>query len=120
AHIDAEHVGAGLEQPADHHLLGGGGTKRGEDLDLAVAPHRVPVPVTGGVPAPVTGGAPLTGSSVNCTIQSVCSRVSYSWKPARWKPRAKQSPAPAILNSRSATHMLTGPSQRPPRSASSA
>ena len=39
AHIDAEHIGAGLEQPADHRKVGRCGAKGGEDLDTAEASH---------------------------------------------------------------------------------
>src|SRR5690606_6098072 len=106
-------VGARLEKLADDGLVGRGGAERREDLDLAAAPHGDPVPVAAASPA-------WAGLSVSWIIQFACAPVSYSWKPARWNPRAKQSLTPAILNSRSATHMLIGPSQRPPRSASSA
>ena len=39
AHIDAESVGTCLEEFLQHGLVGGGGTDRGEDLDLAAASH---------------------------------------------------------------------------------
>ena len=39
AHVDAEDVGARLEQLLDHLLVGRGRTERGEDLDLAAASH---------------------------------------------------------------------------------
>ena len=39
AHVDAEHVGAGLEQPRDHLGVAGGGTERGDDLGAAQASH---------------------------------------------------------------------------------
>ena len=45
AHIDAEDIRAGLEEAADHRLLGRSRTERGEDLDLAAASHGVLVPV---------------------------------------------------------------------------
>src|SRR5690606_21122382 len=118
AHVDAEQVRTCLEQLADRYFIGGSRSQRGEDLDRAAASHCESVP---GNPLLVTAGpSPCAGRSVSWIIQLDWAPVSYSWKPARWKPRAKQSLTPAILNSRSATHMLIGPSQRPPRSASSA
>ena len=39
AHIDAEDVGAGLEQRLDHMLFGRGRPQRCENLDLAAASH---------------------------------------------------------------------------------
>ena len=56
AHIDAEHVGAGLEQLADHRAVGRGGAKRCQDLDAAQASHCL-LPGAGGRPDP-PGGVP--------------------------------------------------------------
>src|SRR5262247_4112792 len=39
-HVDAEHVGAGLEQPVDHRPLRGGRTEGRHDLGPAQASHR--------------------------------------------------------------------------------
>ena len=39
AHVDAEHVGAGLEQLADHRAVGRCRAERGEDLDTTQPPH---------------------------------------------------------------------------------
>ncbi len=39
AHVDAENVGAGFEQPADHFFVVGGRTEGGDDLDSAITPH---------------------------------------------------------------------------------
>ncbi len=41
AHVQAEHVGPGLEQLADHLVGVGGRAERGHDLDVAVASHRL-------------------------------------------------------------------------------
>src|SRR3569832_943445 len=98
-HVDAEDVGAGLEQLVDHLRAAGGRSQRGDDLGAAVTSHRrspsllVPEegpdggagggePAAGGsAPAPggVRGGAPPRGGngrstgcsavSVNCTVQ---------------------------------------------------
>src|SRR6185437_16446955 len=38
-HIDAEHVGAGREQPRDHRGVGGGRSKRGDDFGAAQSSH---------------------------------------------------------------------------------
>src|SRR5690606_24483295 len=112
-HVDAEDIRTRLEQPFQHRLVRGCRPDGGEDLDLTAASHGPQFPGAAGAPS-------VAGWSVSWTIQLDCSPVSYSWKPARWKPRATQSVTPAILNSFSATHIEIGPSQRPPRSASSA
>ena len=39
AHVDAEHVGAGLEQPRDHRRHSGGRTEGGDDLGAAQPSH---------------------------------------------------------------------------------
>src|SRR4051812_48190745 len=39
AHIDAEDVGAGLEQLADHCAVGGSRAKRGQNLDAPLSSH---------------------------------------------------------------------------------
>ncbi len=58
AHIDAEDVGAGLEELAQHLLAGGGRPDRGENLDVSAASH--------GVVCLVTAASPLSaGSSVS-------------------------------------------------------
>ena len=51
AHIDAEHVGAGLEQPPDHGAVGGSRAKRCEDLDTAQTSHGL-------FPGAAAGGGP--------------------------------------------------------------
>ena len=40
AHIDAEDVGAGLEQPADDGAISGGRTERGDDFGAPLPSHR--------------------------------------------------------------------------------
>src|SRR5260221_3114664 len=58
AHIDAEDVGAGLEQAPDHRAVGGCRAKRCKDLDAAQAPHGLlPGATPGGRPDP-PGGVP--------------------------------------------------------------
>src|SRR3982075_2006934 len=58
AHIDAEDVGAGLEQAPDHRAVGRGRAKRCKDLDATQTPHGL-VPGAGDRPdAPGGGGAP--------------------------------------------------------------
>ena len=76
AHIDAEDIGACLEEPADHRLFRGGRSQRRQYLDLAGSSHWLADPVVG----VVSGG----DSSVSWTIQLDCTPVSYSWKPTRW------------------------------------
>ena len=39
AHVDAENVGARLEQGLDRLFVVGGRTEGGDDLDPAIAPH---------------------------------------------------------------------------------
>src|ERR1700694_4136287 len=51
AHIDAEDVGAGLEQAADHRAVGRYGPKRCKDLDASQASHGL-------VPGAAAGGGP--------------------------------------------------------------
>ncbi len=41
AHIDAKHVGAGLEQPADHVAIAGSRTERRHDFGAPLPPHCV-------------------------------------------------------------------------------
>src|SRR5690606_35563865 len=107
AHVDAKKICARLVQLLDHLLFGGGRTQRSEDLHFAVALHQF-------------WPSCVLGASESCTIQLRWRPVSYSLKPMRWWPRAKQSSTSTILNSFSAVHMLTSPVQRPPRAASSA
>ena len=40
AHIDAEHIGAGLEQPGNDGAIPGGRTERGDDLGAPLPSHR--------------------------------------------------------------------------------
>src|SRR6185437_1251725 len=145
AHVDAEHVGAGLEQPPDHGAAGGGGAQRGQNLDPAQPSHGL-LPgaaagggpdVPGGVPlgAPETPGMPAgafgltvpgipgtrcpgccSADSVNWTVQARCSPVSTSKKPVRSKPRARQFSVPLMVNSLSREHMNAWPDHSPPRS----
>src|SRR5882757_6741620 len=143
AHIDAEDVGAGLEQPPDHRAVGRGGPKRCEDLDAAQASHGLlPGAAAGGRPdapggvppgeldmlggrAPGPFGFPgIPGTfcagcsldSVSCTVQARCSPVSTSKKPVRSKPRARQFSVPLMVNSLSREHMKACPDHSPPRS----
>ena len=95
AHIDAEHVGAGLEQLGDHCGVGRGGPQRGDDLGAAQPSHRLPLPA--GADGDAKGsrcvaegerdGSGRTGVcsalSVSCTVQERCSVVSTSKKPVR-------------------------------------
>jgi hypothetical protein len=47
AHIDAEHVGAGGEQPADRHAIRRSRRERGNDLGTALPRHCVRAPEGG-------------------------------------------------------------------------
>ena len=59
AHIDAENVGARLEQAADHRALRRGWPEGREDLDAAQAPHGLlPGVAAGGRPDAPGGAAP--------------------------------------------------------------
>src|ERR1700694_2958889 len=144
AHIDAEDVGAGLEQATDHRKVGRGRAKRGEDLDAAQASHGlVPGAVVGGrpdapggvppgeldmpgrfpgPPGPTVPGIPGTRcagcslDSVSCTVQARCSPESTSKKPVRSNPRARQFSVPLMVNSLSREHMKACPDHSPPRS----
>ena len=100
-HVDAEHVNAGREQPADDGLVRRRRAERRHDLGPPLSPHRLLVPgavVAPGVvpaPAPVSGversGLPegkgfcggCSADSVSCTVQARCSPVSTSKKPVR-------------------------------------
>src|SRR5581483_12491423 len=142
AHIDAENVGARLEQAADHRTVGRSRPKRGKDLDTAQTPHGL-VPGAGGRPVAPGGNPPgeldmpgifppspgamppgIPGTrcagcsleSVSCTVQARCSPVSTSKKPVRSKPRARQLSAPRMVNSLSREHMKACPDHSPPRS----
>src|SRR5205085_3490292 len=142
AHVDAEHIGACLEQTADHRAVGRRRSQRRQDLDTAQAPHffdpgaggRPGAP--GGVPpgepdrpgnppappGPTVPGMPGTRcegcslDSVSCTVQARCSPVSTSKKPVRSKPRARQLSVPLMVNSLSREHMNACPDHSPPRS----
>src|SRR4051812_46427340 len=139
AHIDAEDVGAGFEQAADHRAVGSGGAEGRKDLDAAQASHFL-VPDAGGSPG-APGGVPpgMPGSppcppgptvpgipgtrcvgcsfdSVSCTVHARCSPVSTSKKPVRSKPRARQLSVPLMVNSLSREHMNACPDHSPPRS----
>jgi hypothetical protein len=107
AHIDAEDVGAGLEQAADHGAVGRRRAERRQDLvrrcvSLAWFPgaagggrpvqrragRRIGGP--GGGPAgrvarntPGSGCGGCSLDSVSCTVQARCSPVSTSKKPVR-------------------------------------
>src|SRR5580700_1758662 len=59
-HIDAEHVGAGFEQPADHGAVRRGGTQRGHDFGPPLPPHGVFFPGAGVDVAPVPAGGALS------------------------------------------------------------
>src|SRR4051812_3687624 len=142
AHIDAEQVGAGLEQAADHRTVGRRGAEGRENLDAAQASHFF-VPGAGGrpdapggvppgelgspgnppgPPGPTVPGIPGTRcegcsfDSVSCTVQARCSPVSTSKKPVRSKPRARQFSVPLMVNSLSREHMKACPDHSPPRS----
>lgn len=104
AHVDAEHVGAGLEQAGDRRLVGTGGSEGRDDLHTPLASHREGLPGKGcgldgrpcaggtamkeGEPG-AEGGAPAgrcedcSLESVSCTVQVCCSPVSTSKKPVR-------------------------------------
>src|SRR6266849_2024888 len=144
AHIDAENVGAGLEQAPDHRTVGGCRAKRCKDLDAAQAPHGLlpgatlggrpdppgavppgelempgrfpgpPGPTVPGIPGTRCAGCSL--DSVSCTVQARCSPVSTSKKPVRSKPRARQFSVPLMVNSLSREHMKACPDHSPPRS----
>src|SRR5579863_9777070 len=126
AHIDAEDVGAGLEQPGDDGALSRCRTQRGDDLGAPLPSHGVLFPLrgvaagatpigaagkaalAGGFTGPAVGDGDCTGcspDSVSWTVQARCSPVSTSKKPVRSKPRAKQSAMPRIVNSLSRVHM---------------
>src|ERR1700761_4929539 len=60
AHVDAEHVGAGFEQPPYHGAVGGSRAKRCEDLDAAKPSHGLPGAAGGGAIA--AGGAAAGGA----------------------------------------------------------
>ena len=92
AHVDAERVGAGLEQFADHLGIAGGGAERGDDLGSAQPPHRRGLPGNCDGPCrPGVGNKPgvngrcglVSPASVSCTVQARCSPVSTSKKPVR-------------------------------------
>src|SRR2546430_11755759 len=147
AHVNAEDVGAGLEQAPDHRAVRGCRAKRCKDLDAAQAPHGLlpgatpggrPDPPGGvppgelempgrfpGPPGPTVPGIPGTrcaGCSLDsgsCTVQARCSPVSTSKKPVRSKPRARQFSVPLMVNSLSREHMKACPDHSPPRSYSS-
>src|SRR4051812_40467131 len=142
AHIDAEQVGAGLEQAADHRAVGGRGTERCENLDAAQSSHFFDPGAGGrpdapggvppgepdrpgnppGAPGPTVPGMPGTRCegcslvSVSCTVQARCSPVSTSKKPVRSKPRARQFSVPLMVNSLSREHMNAWPDHSTPRS----
>src|SRR5258705_10521936 len=138
-HVDAEHVGACLEQAPDHRAVGGCGAKRCQDLEAAQAPHGLlpgatpggrpdppgefempgrfpgpPGPTVPGIPGTRCAGCSLV--SVSCTVQARCSPVSTSKKPVRSKPRARQFSVPLMVNSLSREHMKACPDHSPPRS----
>src|SRR5690606_13310371 len=71
AHIDAEEVGAGLEQLLDHLLFRGCRPQRGKNLYFAVALHSQFWPSC------------VLGASESCTIQLPWRPVSYSLNPMR-------------------------------------
>ena len=86
AHVDAEHVGARLEQARDDGLIRRRRTKSRDDLGAAQPSHLVCFGRPG-----IAVGATLRGSccpgwsvdSVSCTVQERCSEVSTSKKPVR-------------------------------------
>ena len=98
AHVDAEDVGAGVEQTPDRLLVGGRRPQRGENLDPTGAAHQL-------LPAP---------GSVSCTVQLFCSPVSTSKKPLRSYPRVTQSSIPWIVNILSRVHIIALPPHTPP------
>src|ERR1700676_1096210 len=58
AHIDAEDVGAGLEQAPDHRAVGGRRAKRCKDLDAAQSSHGLLPGATPGGGPDAPGGVP--------------------------------------------------------------
>ena len=80
AHVDAEDVGAGREQPLDDRAVGGGRTERGDDLGPAQASHRrrcqssgrgrkavrsaAPAPAAGPADCPAAAGAAAPARSI--------------------------------------------------------
>jgi hypothetical protein len=102
AHVDAEDVGAGLEQPAIMARSDEAGPQRGDDLGPAQPSHRrgLPggaealrraVPVCGSRGAPAGVAAGTVGGLGQLHGPDRCSPVSTSKKPVRSKPRARQS-----------------------------
>ena len=90
AHIDAEHVGARLEQGADRLFVVGGRTEGGDDLDATIASHCVFASPSG---------------SVRRTVQSRSSPVSTSKNPVRLKPRFTHSLVSRMVKDLSSVHI---------------
>ena len=60
AHIDAKHVGAGFEQPADHGAVRRCRPQRGHDFGPPLPPHGVLFPGAGADVAPAPAGGALS------------------------------------------------------------
>src|SRR5262249_16576113 len=71
AHVDAENVGAGLEQPRDDRLLGGSRPERRHDLGPAQPSHW-----PGGLAPP--GSVGVSGVTWGSARSGVCSEDSVS------------------------------------------